>query len=212
MIWWCICNEWGERHILYIHGYNHQLHLSIHAIQSEPCAKRLFDLSGSPCSFFRFHFISQKHSCPSLKRLLEKHWTSHFDFTKGVVENEKIILDILSKVSFEDDNTSGNRSFRASLSTETTPFISCRRISDLSAGHFEASKCLPSVPVCWLVHCDWGDSDSCWCLEKIFRRMTMNCQSTAWLLVVNLHQNPKEHSQLPLCLFCSHVVSGSIRF
>lgn len=94
------------RHVPYIHCYNHQLHLSIiHAIQSEPCAKRFFDLSGSLYSFFRHHFVSQRYSCPYLKRLLEIRWTSHYEVIKCVVENEEVILDILSKVS-NDDNAS----------------------------------------------------------------------------------------------------------
>ncbi|KAL1279398.1 hypothetical protein QQF64_026071 [Cirrhinus molitorella] len=94
------------RHIPYIHCYNHQLHLSvIHTIQSEPCAKRFFDLSGSLYSFFRHHFVCQRHSCPYLKRLLEICWTSHYEVTKCVLEIKEVIFDILSKVS-NDDNAS----------------------------------------------------------------------------------------------------------
>uniref|UniRef100_A0A8C2BET5 DUF4371 domain-containing protein n=1 Tax=Cyprinus carpio TaxID=7962 RepID=A0A8C2BET5_CYPCA len=97
-----------DRHIPYIHCYNHQLHLTvIHAIQSEPCAKRFFDLSGSLHSFFRHHFVSQRYNCPYLKRLLEIRWTSHYEVTKCVVDNEEIILDILFKVS-NDDNGSAD--------------------------------------------------------------------------------------------------------
>jgi hypothetical protein len=37
--------------------------------------------------------------CPFLKRLQEIPWTSHFEVSKGVVENEEVICDILSMVS-----------------------------------------------------------------------------------------------------------------
>ncbi|MGH0155227.1 UNVERIFIED_CONTAM: hypothetical protein FKN15_048469 [Acipenser sinensis] len=66
------------RHIPHIHCYIHQLHLvAVHAIQSEPCAKRLFDLCSSLYAFFHRHYITQKYNGPSLKRLLEIRWTSH---------------------------------------------------------------------------------------------------------------------------------------
>lgn len=42
------------RYVPYIHCYNHQLHLVVvHAMQSEPCAKRFFDLSSSLYKFFQ---------------------------------------------------------------------------------------------------------------------------------------------------------------
>lgn len=60
----------------------------------------------APCAlFFRHNFVSQRYSCPYLKRLLEICWTSFYKVTKRVVENEEIIVDMLSKVS-NDDNAS----------------------------------------------------------------------------------------------------------
>ncbi|MGH0146319.1 UNVERIFIED_CONTAM: hypothetical protein FKN15_016990 [Acipenser sinensis] len=72
------------RHIPYLHCYNHQLHLVVvHAI--------LY-------AFLHRHYITQKCNGPSLKRLLEIHWTSHLEVTKCVVDNQDLILDKLSEV------------------------------------------------------------------------------------------------------------------
>ncbi|XP_070405664.1 zinc finger protein 862-like [Nothobranchius furzeri] len=86
--------------IPYIHCYNHQLHLAVvHAMQAEPCAKTFFDLSGSLHSFFHRHYVSQNYDVPSLKRLLAIRWTSHHDVTKCLVENQDVIMSILSEVT-----------------------------------------------------------------------------------------------------------------
>uniref|UniRef100_A0A3Q1GW72 HAT C-terminal dimerisation domain-containing protein n=1 Tax=Acanthochromis polyacanthus TaxID=80966 RepID=A0A3Q1GW72_9TELE len=86
--------------IPYIHCYNHQLHLVVvHAMQAEPCAKAFFDLSGSLHSFFHRHYMSQNYDVPSLKRLLEIRWTSHYEVTKCLVENQDAIMSILTEVT-----------------------------------------------------------------------------------------------------------------
>lgn len=91
------------RYIPYIHCYNHQLHLVVvHAIQSEPCAKRFFNLSNSLHKFFQHHYVSEKHNAPNLKRLLEIRWTSHYEVTRCIVDNQEHILSILSEMT-EDD-------------------------------------------------------------------------------------------------------------
>ena len=73
------------RYVPYIHCYNHQLHLIVvHAMQSEPCAKRFFDLSSSLLKFFQHHHVSQKYDAPDLKRLLEIRWTSHYEEIKTI--------------------------------------------------------------------------------------------------------------------------------
>ncbi|KAM3621706.1 uncharacterized protein V6R79_014779 [Siganus canaliculatus] len=92
------------RYVPYIHCYNHQLHLVVvHAMQSEPCAKRFFDLSGSLYKFFQHHHVSQKYDAPHLKRLLEIRWTSHYEVTRCIVENQDHILSILSEMTEDDD-------------------------------------------------------------------------------------------------------------
>ena len=91
------------RYVPYIHCYNHQLHLVVvHAMQSEPCAKRFFDLSSSLYKFFQHHHVSKKYDAPNLKRLLEIRWTSHYEVTRCIVENQDHILSILSEMT-EDD-------------------------------------------------------------------------------------------------------------
>ena len=94
------------RDVPYIHCFNHELHLAIvHAIQQEPCAKSFFELSGSLHSFFHRHYVAQNYNVPSLRRLLEIRWTSHYDVTKCIVENKDSILDILSEVSEDEKAT-----------------------------------------------------------------------------------------------------------
>ncbi|GAA6079447.1 zinc finger MYM-type protein 1-like [Tachysurus ichikawai] len=93
-----------SRYVPYIHCYNHQLHLVVvHAMQSEPCAKRFFDLSSSPYKFFQHHHVSEKYDAPHLKRLLEIRWTSHYEVTKCIVENQNHILSILSEMTEDED-------------------------------------------------------------------------------------------------------------
>lgn len=95
-----------DRYIPYIHCYNHQLHLVVvHAMQGVPSARRFFDLSGSLYKFFRHHYVSENYDAPCLKRLHEIRWTSHYDVTKCIVENEDHLLTILSKISEDDDAT-----------------------------------------------------------------------------------------------------------
>ncbi|KAM3604844.1 uncharacterized protein V6R79_016961 [Siganus canaliculatus] len=92
------------RYVPYIHCYNHQLHLVVvHAMQSEPCARRFFDLSGSLYKFFQHHHVSQKYDAPHLKRLLEIRWTSHYEVTRCIVENQDHILSVLSEMTEDDD-------------------------------------------------------------------------------------------------------------
>lgn len=94
------------RYIPYIHCYNHQLHLVVvHAMQGEPCAKMFFDLSSSLYNFFRHHYVSEKYDAPCLKRLLEICWSSHYEVTRCIVENEEHLLTILSEMSEEEDAT-----------------------------------------------------------------------------------------------------------
>lgn len=91
------------RYVPYIHCYNHQLHLVVvHAMQSEPCAKRFFDLSSSLYHFFQHHYVTRKYDAPNLRRLLQIRWTSHYEVTRCIVENQDQILNILSEVA-EDD-------------------------------------------------------------------------------------------------------------
>ncbi|KAL2077521.1 hypothetical protein ACEWY4_027025 [Coilia grayii] len=78
---------------------DNQLHLAVvHAIQGEPCAKNFFDLSGLLHSFFHHHYVAQNYNTPPLKRLLGSRWTSHYDVTQCLVENQEVILNILSDV------------------------------------------------------------------------------------------------------------------
>lgn len=93
----------AKQYIPYIHCYNHQLHLAVvHAIQCDPCGKKFFDFANSLYSFFHHHYVSEKYDAPCLKRLLEIRWTSHYDVTKCIVENEDVLLSILSNIA-EDD-------------------------------------------------------------------------------------------------------------
>lgn len=91
------------RDIPYVHCYNHQLHLAvIHAVQSEPLAKKFFDWSSSLKTFCHRHYVTHTYSTPTLKRLLEIRWTSHYEVTKSIVNNEDTIRRLLSEVA-EDD-------------------------------------------------------------------------------------------------------------
>ena len=95
-----------DRYIPYIHCYNHQLHLVVvHAMQGEPCAKKVFDLSNSLYKFFHHHYVSEKYDAPCLKRLLEIRWTSHYDVTRCIVEKEDRLLSILTEISDDDEAT-----------------------------------------------------------------------------------------------------------
>lgn len=49
--------------------------------------------------------MTEKYDAPCLKRLLEIRWTSHYDVTRCIVENEDCLLTILSKISEDDDAT-----------------------------------------------------------------------------------------------------------
>lgn len=90
--------------IPYVHCYNHQLHLAVvHAMQSEPLAKKFFDWSGAMNTFCHRHYVVHRYDTPTLKRLLEIRWTSHHDVTKSIVDNEDAIRQLLSEVA--DDNT-----------------------------------------------------------------------------------------------------------
>lgn len=91
------------RYVPYVHCFNHQLHLVVvHAMQSEPGAKRFFDLSCSLYKFFQHHHVADKYDAPNLKRLLEMRWTSHYQVTSCLVENQDHIVTILSEMT-EDD-------------------------------------------------------------------------------------------------------------
>lgn len=46
--------------------------------------------------------VAQKYDGACLKRLLEIRWTSHYDVTRCIIENEDILLRILSNIA-EDD-------------------------------------------------------------------------------------------------------------
>ncbi len=93
------------RYIPYIHCYSHQLHLVVvHAMQDEPCAKNFFSPSNSLYNFCCHYYVSQKYDAPCLKRLLEIRWTSHYDVTSCIVENENRLLNILSEISEDDDD------------------------------------------------------------------------------------------------------------
>ncbi|XP_051791533.1 uncharacterized protein LOC127530015 [Erpetoichthys calabaricus] len=92
------------RYVPYIHCYNHQLHLVVvHAMQSEPCAKRFFSLSSSLYNFFHHHYVLNKHDAPCIKKLLEIGWTSHYEVTRCTVDNQEQILSILSEMTEDDD-------------------------------------------------------------------------------------------------------------
>ncbi len=92
-----------SRDIPYAHCFNHQLHLAvIHAMQAEPSAKRFFDWSSSLKAFCHRHYVTHTYNAPTLKRLLEIRWTSHYEVTKFIVNNEDIIRRLLSEVA-EDD-------------------------------------------------------------------------------------------------------------
>ena len=93
-----------DRCIPYIHCYSHGLHLVVvHAMQAEPCAKRFFDPSSSLYNLCNHHYDSERYDAPCLKRLLEIRWTSHYDVTKCIIENENQLLRIQSEMSEDDD-------------------------------------------------------------------------------------------------------------
>ncbi|XP_051780723.1 zinc finger protein 862-like [Erpetoichthys calabaricus] len=93
-----------DRYVPYIHCYNHQLHLVVvHAMQSEPCAKRFFSLSSSLYNFFHHHYMLNKHDAPCLNWRLEIRWTSHYEVTRCTVDNQEQILSILSEMTEDDD-------------------------------------------------------------------------------------------------------------
>lgn len=90
--------------IPYVHCYNHQLHLAVvHAMHAEPVAKKFFDWSSSLNTFCHRHYVANRYSTPTLKRLLEIRWTSHYDVTKSIVHNEDVIRRLLSEIA-EDDS------------------------------------------------------------------------------------------------------------
>ena len=92
------------KYIPYIHCYNHQLHLVVvHAMQSEQCTKRFFDLSSSLYNFFQHHYITRKYDAPNLRRLIQIRWTSHYEVTRCITENEDQIITVLSEVATDDD-------------------------------------------------------------------------------------------------------------
>ncbi|KAK0138635.1 Zinc finger protein 862 [Merluccius polli] len=91
------------KYIPYVHCYNHQLHLAVvHAMGSEPLAKKFFEWSRSLNSFCHRHYVSNTYDTPTLKRLLEIRWTSHYDVTKSIVNNEEVIRELLRQVSDND--------------------------------------------------------------------------------------------------------------
>jgi len=91
------------KYIPYVHCYNHQLHLAVvHAMEAEPLAKKFFDWSNSLNTFCHRHYVAHTYNTPTLKRLLEIRWTSHYDVTKSIVTNEDTIRGLLSDVA-EDD-------------------------------------------------------------------------------------------------------------
>ncbi|KAK0138933.1 hypothetical protein N1851_024521 [Merluccius polli] len=81
------------KYIPYIHCYNHQLHLVVvHAMQSEQCTKRFFDLSSSLYNFFQHHYITRTYDAPNLRRLM-------VEVTSCITENEDQIITVLSEVA-----------------------------------------------------------------------------------------------------------------
>ena len=89
--------------IPYVHCYNHQLHLAVvHAMHAEPLAKKFFEWSSSLNTFCHRHYVANTYSTPTLKRLLEIRWTSHYEVTKSIVHNEDVIRRLLSEISGDD--------------------------------------------------------------------------------------------------------------
>lgn len=46
--------------------------------------------------------MAENYDVPCLKRLLEIRWTSHYDVTRCIVENENSLLSILSNIADDD--------------------------------------------------------------------------------------------------------------
>ncbi len=67
--------------------------------------QRDFSTSSSLYKFFQHHYVSEKHNAPNLKRLLEIRWTSHYEVTKCIVDNQDHILRILSEMTEDDGAT-----------------------------------------------------------------------------------------------------------
>lgn len=58
-------------------------------------------------SLYNFSITTEKYDVPCLKRLLEIRWTSHYDVTRCIVENEdEVLLSILSNIAEYDFATS----------------------------------------------------------------------------------------------------------
>ncbi|KAL7385564.1 hypothetical protein ABVT39_024366 [Epinephelus coioides] len=48
------------------------------------------------------HYVNKKYDAPNLRRLLQICWTSHYEVTRCIIENQDQILNILSETT-EDD-------------------------------------------------------------------------------------------------------------
>lgn len=60
-----------------------------------------------PIPYITFSITTEKYDVPCLKRLLEIRWTSHYDVTRCIVENEdEVLLSILSNIAEYDFATS----------------------------------------------------------------------------------------------------------
>ncbi|KAL7378007.1 hypothetical protein ABVT39_007293 [Epinephelus coioides] len=59
-------------------------------------------LASSLYNFFHHHYVTKKYDAPNLRRVLQICWTSHYEVTRYIIENQDQILNILSEMT-EDD-------------------------------------------------------------------------------------------------------------
>ncbi|KAL2089232.1 hypothetical protein ACEWY4_016131 [Coilia grayii] len=88
-----------NRHVPYIHCFNHQLHLVVvHAMSSEAAVEDFFKLCNMLYNFIRKPTVAVMYKGESLKRLLDQRWTGHLATVKVLVNSFDDILSLLTEV------------------------------------------------------------------------------------------------------------------
>jgi hypothetical protein len=94
-----------QRHIPYIHCFNHQLHLVVvHAISDVDAVASFFDICSQLYNFFRRPNISSIYNGASLKRVLGQRWEGHLAAARTLdksIDDVKHVLSIIGKKSDE---------------------------------------------------------------------------------------------------------------
>lgn len=103
-------SDFAERKILYVHCFNHQIHLIVVSVLNKIGAlKEHFDLIENLYVFFRKLSVRKQYDGKRLRRLIETRWSGHFDALEMIYNNYDDIISALSETHKNKKNSTADR-------------------------------------------------------------------------------------------------------